>query len=149
MLHVKINGPALEGPKMESLVKESVETWLSKRNKGLKVAFKLRYWKENVPSCAHVLHQTLNLVTLYWCYVENAKEMQQEVKCMWSSFSSYKTFLFSEILLAFASSLLKDLVLFHFKHIHTRAILNETRRMMKERYNYEVWHWHLFDTRLY
>ena len=43
MLHVKVNGPGMERPKMESLVKESVETWLSKKNKGLKVVFKLRY----------------------------------------------------------------------------------------------------------
>jgi len=31
MLHVKINGPGMESPKMESLVKESVKTCLSKK----------------------------------------------------------------------------------------------------------------------
>ena len=33
MLHVKINGPALGSPKMESLVKQAVETWLSNKNR--------------------------------------------------------------------------------------------------------------------
>ena len=33
MLHVKINGPALGSPKMESLVKQAVETWLSQINR--------------------------------------------------------------------------------------------------------------------
>ena len=33
MLHVKINGPALGSPKMESLLKQAVEKWLSKKNR--------------------------------------------------------------------------------------------------------------------
>ena len=33
MLHVKINGPALGSPEMESLVKQAVETWLNKKNR--------------------------------------------------------------------------------------------------------------------
>lgn len=33
MLHVKINGPSLGSPKMESLVKQAVETWLSQKNR--------------------------------------------------------------------------------------------------------------------
>ena len=33
MLHVKINAPALGSPKMESLVKQAVEAWLSKKNR--------------------------------------------------------------------------------------------------------------------
>ena len=33
MFHVKINGPALGSPKMESLLKQAVEKWLSKKNR--------------------------------------------------------------------------------------------------------------------
>ncbi|CAH3180079.1 unnamed protein product [Porites evermanni] len=33
MFHVKINGPALGSPKMESLLKQAVDKWLSKKNR--------------------------------------------------------------------------------------------------------------------
>ena len=46
MLHVKINGPSLGSPKMESLVKQAVETWLSQKN------------RKNLPSRQHALLTT-------------------------------------------------------------------------------------------
>lgn len=46
MLHVKINGPSLGSPKMESLVKQAVETWLSQKH------------RKNLPSRQHALLTT-------------------------------------------------------------------------------------------
>ena len=47
MFHVKINGPALRSPKMESLLKQGVEKWLSKKKK-----------KKNLPSRQYALLTT-------------------------------------------------------------------------------------------
>ena len=46
MLHVKINGPALGSPKMESLLKQAVEKWLSRKN------------RKKLPSRQHALLNT-------------------------------------------------------------------------------------------
>ena len=46
MFHVKINGPALGSPKMESLLKQAVEKWLSKKN------------RKKLPSTQHALLTT-------------------------------------------------------------------------------------------
>ena len=44
------------------------------------VAFKLRKKMKHSPSCAHVLHKTLNVVISRCCFAEGGKEMYQNVK---------------------------------------------------------------------
>ena len=44
-------------------------------------ALKFRKRNENLPSCVHVLHKTLNLVISRRCFAEDGKEMHQRVLC--------------------------------------------------------------------
>ena len=55
MFHVKINGPALGSPKMESLLKQGVEKWLSKKKKKKppKQTICPSHYHRSSPSCTH------------------------------------------------------------------------------------------------
>ena len=44
-------------------------------------ALKFRKRNENLSSCVHVLHKTLNLVISRRCFAEDGKEMYQSVQC--------------------------------------------------------------------
>ena len=44
-------------------------------------ALKFRKRNENLSSCVHVLHKTLNLVISRPCFAEDGKEMHQSVEC--------------------------------------------------------------------
>ena len=46
----------------------------------VETAFKLRQRMENLPSCAHVLNKTLNLVNSRCCLAEYGEEMYQNLK---------------------------------------------------------------------
>ena len=46
------------------------------------MAFELRKKFENSVLCAHVLHETLNLVISCCCFAEDGKEKYQNLKCV-------------------------------------------------------------------
>ena len=65
----------------------------------VRTAFKLIQRKENLPSCAHVIHKTLNLVISRCCLAKYGEELYQNLKrtCRAFVFS-----LFCDVLVAVA-----------------------------------------------
>ena len=75
-------------------------------------AFKLRQRMENLPSCAHVLHKTLNSVISRFCLAEHGEEMYQNLKrtCSQPLFFSLNPIVLSRCRCRRRSSFLNSLI---------------------------------------
>ena len=58
----------------------STETVKFPGTKFVGVAFELKERMQNLPSCVHVLHKTLNLVISHCCFAEDTKEIYRNLK---------------------------------------------------------------------
>ena len=62
-------------------IRSTCTTWAKyPGTKLIGVAFKLGRRMKNSPSCAHILHKTLNLVISRCCFAENGKEMYKNIQ---------------------------------------------------------------------